>query len=182
MATVAPYRGTNVKGTVTLEQADTNSATIIMYDFTGIQLPPSISVFGIHIHEVGSTDCLDAKGHCMTSHDPFSVHETYLTLADNPYNLSHGLLDDPIRHAGDLGNIPVDSSGNAKGSLSARLVTLSGPYTVINRTFVVHGTTDDGGKVPNNENSSITGNSGARVACGIINLYVYNFCSFESYS
>ncbi|KAH7088741.1 superoxide dismutase-like protein, partial [Paraphoma chrysanthemicola] len=138
----------NVKGTVTFQQADTNSATNITYDLTG-NTPNSQR--GIHIHEVGNTNCTLAMGHF------------------NPFNLSHGLLTDPVRHAGDLGNIAIDGSGNAKGSLSARLVTLSGPNRVIGLTFVMHGGVDDGGKTGVNT-SNTTGNSGARVACGIINL------------
>ena len=83
--------------------------------------------------------------------------------------VGHGLLTDPIRHVGDLGNIAIDSSGNAKGSLSAELVNLTGPNNVLGLTFVMHGDVDDGGKTGVNTSDS-TGNSGARVACGIINL------------
>lgn len=79
------------------------------------------------------------------------------------------MLDDPVRHAGDLGNIAVDGSGRAKGSLSARLVTLSGPNSVLKLTVVMHGGEDDGGKT-GMMMSSTTGNSGARMGCGIINL------------
>ena len=83
--------------------------------------------------------------------------------------MGHGLLNDPVRHAGDLGNIVIDASGNAKGTLSARLVTLSGPNNVTNISIVVHGGMDDGGKTGVNT-SSTTGNSGLRLACGIITL------------
>ena len=60
--------------------------------------------------------------------------------------MGHGLLNDSVRHAGDLGNIAIDSSGNAKGSLSAGLIMLSGPNHAIGLTFVMHGGVDDGGK------------------------------------
>lgn len=82
-------------------------------------------------------------------------------------NKKHGLLVDSERHAGDLGNIAVDSSGNSKGSLSADLVV--GLNSTIGLTFVMHGGEDDGGKTGMLMSDS-TGNSGARVACGIINL------------
>ncbi|KAH7069167.1 superoxide dismutase [Paraphoma chrysanthemicola] len=148
VATIVPFGNSNVKGTVTFQQADTNSATIITYDLTGNT--PNMQR-GIHIHEVGNTNCTLAMGHF------------------DPFKMGHGLLTDPVRHAGDLGNIAIDSSGNAKGSLSARLVTLSGPNRVIGLTFVMHGGEDDGGKTGMG-NSSTTGNSGSRVGCGIINL------------
>ena len=72
MATIAPFGNSNVRGTAIVQQADANSATNITYDLTGI---PTNTQRGIHIHEVGNTNCTLALGHCMISHDPISVHE-----------------------------------------------------------------------------------------------------------
>jgi Cu-Zn family superoxide dismutase len=84
----------------------------------------------------------------------------------NPANISHGDINAPVSHAGDLGNMPTDDQGNAKGSVTARFVTLSGPNSVLGRTFIIHGGRDDLGTGAGD--SKTTGNSGFRVACGII--------------
>jgi Cu-Zn family superoxide dismutase len=72
VATIAPFGNSNVRGTVTLQQTDANSATNITYDLTG-NTPNAQR--GIHIHAIGTTNCTLAGGHCTISHDPISVHE-----------------------------------------------------------------------------------------------------------
>ncbi|KAJ8114149.1 hypothetical protein OPT61_g3902 [Boeremia exigua] len=148
VANVTPFGDSNVRGTVNFRQSDAKSPTIITYDLTGIT--PS-TLRAIHIHELPNTNCNATMGHY------------------NPNMMPHGLLGDRVRHAGDLGNIVIDSSGNAKGSLIASLVTLVGDKRVVNRTFVMHNGVDDGGRTGVGTSNS-TGNSGIRVACGIINL------------
>lgn len=55
----------------------------------------------------------------------------------------------------------------AEGTLVDRLVQLSGEYTVIGRSIMVHEDEDDLGK-GGHELSLTTGNAGARIACGEI--------------
>jgi len=101
---------------------------------------------GFHIHEKG--DCSAADAASAGPHfNPTQKHH------GGPMSLDH--------HVGDLGNIEADASGKAhldwKGKLS-----LSGKDSIVGRSIVVHEKEDDLKTDP-------AGNSGARIACGIIN-------------
>lgn len=91
--------------------------------------------------------------------------------------MNHGAPTDVERHVGSLGNIIANREGVAQGVLVDHLVKLSGPYSVIGRSFMVHEDPDDLGKGDNSQPgpppvngkaSLVTGNAGARVACGEI--------------
>lgn len=102
---------------------------------------------GFHVHEVGdcsAADATSAKGHF------------------NPAAKSHGHHGGAERHAGDMPNLVADSSG--KATLSAELGMLSlteGPTGILKRSVVIHADPDDYKSQP-------AGNSGKRVACGVI--------------
>lgn len=82
--------------------------------------------------------------------------------------MDHGGPEDGRRHIGDLGN--VESKDNiAHYMIKDKLIRLSGEYSVIGRSFVVHANEDDLGKTDHPE-SKTTGNAGARLACGVIGL------------
>lgn len=49
----------------------------------------------------------------------------------NPHGKTHGAPTDEVRHVGDLGNIDTDAQGNAKGSVTDKLIRLIGPESVI---------------------------------------------------
>ena len=85
----------------------------------------------------------------------------------NPFNKTHGAPEDEERHVGDMGNIVAGEDGVAEGTLEDRLIMLSGEYTVIGRSIMVHADEDDLGK-GGHELSKTTGNAGARLACGEI--------------
>lgn len=87
----------------------------------------------------------------------------------NPHGKEHGDQKDTERHVGDLGNIKTDANGNATGSLQDKFIKLIGAESVIGRTVVVHGGTDDLGKGGHPE-SKKTGNAGPRPACGVIGI------------
>jgi len=110
---------------------------------------------GFHIHEKGDVE----KG-C----DALCAHY-------NPFGAVHGGLKDDIkhRHVGDLGNIDVDSNGVCKMKFTDNLVKLSGKYSVLGRSIIIHEDEDDLGK-GDNEESKKTGNSGKRIACARISL------------
>ena len=105
---------------------------------------------GIHIHTVGKCEgpaFASAGGHL------------------NPDMKMHG-KDNPMGpHAGDLLNITVDAKGKAKETLVASGVTLGpGPNSLFHdggTALVIHATADDYKTDP-------AGNSGARIACGVI--------------
>jgi Cu-Zn family superoxide dismutase len=108
-------------------------------------------VHGVHIHMTGQCDAPDfttAGGHF------------------NPTSRQHGFENPAGSHAGDLPNMTVDANG--RGSLSgvARGVTLTGSGANSLRkpggtSLMVHATADDYRTDP-------SGNSGARIACGVI--------------
>ena len=66
-----------------------------------------------------------------------------------------------------MGNIEANEAGVAEGTLVDRLIKLSGEYTVVGRSVMVHADPDDLGK-GGHELSLTTGNAGGRIACGEI--------------
>lgn len=85
---------------------------------------------GFHIHQFGDTTngCISAGPHF------------------NPFQKTHGGIDNEERHAGDLGNITADESGMAKFDFKDRLIRLNGPHSIIGRSIIVHQDPDDLGQ------------------------------------
>lgn len=147
------YNNSNFcKGKVVFIQNNENDI-VIRYTITGL-LPGK---HGFHIHEKAdfSKGCISAGPHF------------------NPFNKKHGPTVHNERHVGDLGNITANQKGIAKGKLLLYKsgIKLYGPdeYSIINRSVMIHSDEDDLGK-GDNEESLITGNAGARIACGKINI------------
>jgi Cu-Zn family superoxide dismutase len=82
---------------------------------------------------------------------------------------THGAPEDANRMVGDLGNIKADENGNCVVDLTDTQVQLLGPHCVLGRSLVVYAGEDDQGR-GGHENSLTTGNSGPRMAAGIIGL------------
>lgn len=101
---------------------------------------------GFHVHEKGdcsSPDANSAGGHF------------------NPASAPHGPPDGP-HHAGDMPALTADAAGDAQASFTLTGVSLGrGPADLIGKAVVVHAQPDDYRTQP-------TGNSGARIACGVI--------------
>jgi superoxide dismutase, Cu-Zn family len=120
----------------------------VRIDVNVSQLPPG--THGIHIHNVGK-----CEGPAFTSAGPHL----------NPASKKHGKDNPEGPHAGDLLNLQVDSNGVGKASLLDANVTLgSGPNSVFHEggtSLVIHASADDYKTDP-------AGNSGARIACGVI--------------
>ena len=153
-----------IYGTIRLHQCDSDSDTFFNLDLHGFE--PN-KIHAIHIHEYGNI-----SGGCMTSGGHY-----------NPYNKNHGcvFLHGKNRHAGDLiNNIISDSYGNIEIKFHDDLVNLSGKYSVIGRTIVIHYNMDDlglggleDGKIVNkkvHKESLKTGNAGGRMTCAIIGI------------
>jgi Cu-Zn family superoxide dismutase len=111
-------------------------------------LPPGLK--GVHIHETGKCDgpgFTTAGGHF------------------NPEGKQHGALNPRGPHAGDLPNINIGADGSGRMETSSKLVSLvTGPSSLFDAdgsAIVIHAAPDDFQTDP-------TGNSGARIACGII--------------
>ena len=102
---------------------------------------------GFHVHEFG--DCSAADASSAGAHF-------------NPTNQPHAGPDTAARHEGDMGNIEADASGNAKIDYVDRQISLTDDAkSAIGRSVVVHAKPDDLKTQP-------SGDSGARIACGVI--------------
>jgi len=146
---VCVLNGEKVNGVVKLSQNTPQCPVDITGEIKGL----TEGLHGFHIHEFG-----DNTNGCTTAGAHF-----------NPNNSEHGAPGDceDHRHAGDLGNVKADCSGVAKVELEDKGITLCGDKSIIGRSVVVHADADDLGKGTCPE-SKITGNAGARVACGIV--------------
>jgi Cu-Zn family superoxide dismutase len=105
------------------------------------------SEHGFHVHDKGdcsAPDATSAGGHF------------------NPGGTAHGRAGVAPHHAGDLPSLVADAHGNVRTDLVLEGVTLAaGPTSIIGRAFVVHRDRDDYTSQP-------AGNSGPRIACGVI--------------
>jgi superoxide dismutase, Cu-Zn family len=107
-------------------------------------------VHGIHMHAVGRCDPPDF----MSAGAHF-----------NPAEKQHGLQNPAGPHAGDLPNIEI--AANSTGQLNVvnnQLTLRSGPNTILDpdgSALVIHANPDDNVTDP-------AGNSGGRIACGVI--------------
>ncbi|KAG0612538.1 hypothetical protein M758_6G035400 [Ceratodon purpureus] len=137
-----------VTGLISFGQ-DGPKPTIIEGEIRGL----SAGEHGLHIHALG-----DTTNGCNSTGPHF-----------NPHNVEHGDLSDNIRHAGDLGNILAGNDGVAKFIVTNNLLQLSGNDSCLGRALVVHADRDDLGR-GGHDQSKLTGNAGARLACGIIGL------------
>lgn len=120
----------------------------IEIDLTVSQLPPG--THGVHFHNVGKCDAPD-----------FTTAGSHF----NPTAKKHGKENAAGPHAGDLLNIEVAADGTAKATLVDPNVTLgTGPNSLFHEggtALVIHAAADDYKTDP-------SGNSGARIACGVI--------------
>jgi Cu-Zn family superoxide dismutase len=140
-ATLAPTAGNTATGTVTFTQkADKVAVTAKVSGLTP-------GGHGFHIHEkgdCGAPDGMSAGGHF------------------NPGGKPHGDPSAADHHAGDLPMLHADATGNATLEAEIGFITVGGgPTDIVGRSVIVHKDADDYKTQP-------TGNSGARVACGII--------------
>ncbi len=71
-------------------------------------------------------------------------------------------MDSKKRHAGDLGNLMVDSKGKANVTIEAEGLSMKpSPHSIIGKSVIIHKDKDDLKSQP-------AGNSGPREACGVI--------------
>lgn len=116
---------------------------------------------GFHIHESGDLRFSDATG-CCAHFNPTGEAHGGRTGRFGPFEVVN-----TKRHVGDLGNIYVDGSGYSTTTFTDSMIALRGSHNIIGRSVVIHEHEDDLGKT-NHPLSSTTGNSGARVAAGVI--------------
>jgi Cu-Zn family superoxide dismutase len=110
-------------------------------------LPPG-SEHGFHLHERGDCSAPDAK----------SAGEHF-----NPDSAPHGGPTAAARHLGDLPNVKADDAGGAAvdGTIAGATLRDGGPHDLVGKAVIVHAKVDDYTTQP-------SGNSGDRIACGIV--------------
>ncbi|CCU56224.1 superoxide dismutase precursor [Mythimna separata entomopoxvirus 'L'] len=128
-----------------------------LLEITGYIDGLSKGLHGFHVHEYG-----DLSNGCTSAGEHF-----------NPFNKNHGNITDYERHLGDLGNInAIIHKGRTYIDIKDNLMSLYGPYNILGRSLVVHNDPDDLGR-STHPLSKISGNSGGRLACGIIGVSNY---------
>jgi Cu-Zn family superoxide dismutase len=125
---------------------------LVNVDIASLALPAG--THGIHFHAVGK---------CEGGTTAFSTAGAHY----NPLGKEHGLENPRGPHAGDAPNIVTPAAGFGKVAFSTTRVTLSGGPTSLfdadGSSIVVHANADD-------QMSQPSGNSGARIACGVVRL------------
>jgi|JI7StandDraft_1071085.scaffolds.fasta_scaffold383144_1 Cu-Zn family superoxide dismutase len=102
---------------------------------------------GFHVHEKG--DCSSGDGMSTGGHF-------------NPTGTAHGQHGHGTHHVGDLPSLMADAQGVAKVNFTSTTLTLKpGTTSIMDKGLIVHRDPDDYKTQP-------TGNSGPRVACGVI--------------
>ena len=115
------------------------------------------SSHAIHVHETGVLvqGCSDTGSHFNPT---FALD-------------SHGNIDDLVKHSGDLGNLKTNEQGQAqikiRVSLDHMCLSCKTKFNILYRSLVVHINADDLGRGEHKESKS-NGNSGKRIACGLI--------------
>lgn len=141
VATLEARSGSTVAGSVSFTEA--GSRVRVEARVSGL----APGEHGFHVHEVGdcsAPDATSAKGHF------------------NPGGKPHGHHGGGERHAGDMPNLVADAAGNARFSGELSQLSLDpGAQGIVGRSVVIHADPDDYRSQP-------AGNSGKRVACGVI--------------
>lgn len=142
-AMLKPTTGNAAAGELTL--ASMGTGVHVTGDLTGLAIN---SEHGFHVHEKGDCSAPDASS--AGSHF-------------NPGGQPHGDPRGSAHHAGDLINVRADEQGRAHVDMHVDAATLGdgGANDIAGRAIIVHAKPDDYSTQP-------SGNSGDRIACGII--------------
>jgi superoxide dismutase, Cu-Zn family len=138
VATIEPKSGSKVTGTARVTPSASGAVVLVTIQ------DATPGEHGVHVHEKG--DCSDPAAASAGPHF-------------NPnHGAHHGGPSTPVRHGGDLGNITVDSTGEGRLEVTVQDLSVD---NVVGRSVVVHEKQDD-------LKSDPAGNSGARIACGVL--------------
>lgn len=145
IAYVQPTEGNTAQGSVAFFNEAGNQLRIVA-KIKG--LTPGLH--GFHVHEKG--DCSDPKGMSAGPHY-------------NPDNQPHGNYHQGSHHAGDLPNLKANQKGYAilTYRIHGKNIADSG---FLGRSIIIHADEDD-------YHSQPAGNSGNRIACGVIDMIKY---------
>ena len=144
VASLEARSGSTATGTVRFAEAADGQVTVSL-DLMNVPA----GTHGFHVHEKGDCSAPDASsagGHFAPMGNP------------------HGAPTAAQHHAGDFGNVTAGADGRVTTSFVTRSVTVSpGPTSIIGKSVILHEKADDLVTQP-------SGNAGARLACGVINL------------
>jgi len=141
LATLTPTQGNTARGLVVFHQMQDHM--MVHAHISGVA--PN-SEHGFHLHDVGN--CASADGTSAGGHF-------------NPGKTMHG-PQDAEHHAGDMPSLKADADGVIDQKFMLHGVTIKGDANSIDgRSVILHANADDYKTQP-------TGNSGARIACGVI--------------
>lgn len=141
MASLTPTQGNDVRGLIVFHQQGDH----VMVHAQVSGLKPNAE-HGFHVHEKG--DCASADGSSAGGHF-------------NPDGKPHG-APTAAHHAGDMPMLKANASGVVDQHFTLDGPTVaSGSASVVGHAVIVHAAPDDYATQP-------TGNSGARLACGVI--------------
>lgn len=142
VAEVKPTQGNAVSGKVQFKQ--NSGAVRVTVDLVG--MAPN-SEHGFHVHERGdcsAPDAMSAGGHF------------------NAEGVAHGSYTQPPHHTGDMPNLKADNKGEVHTTFDVGYLSVgSGGTDVAGRSVIVH-------RDPDDYKSQPAGNSGPRLACGVI--------------
>ncbi|MBS1229057.1 MAG: superoxide dismutase family protein [Proteobacteria bacterium] len=140
-AKLAPTAGNAANGLVSFSQD--GDKLRVSAEISGLTPGPH----GFHVHDKGdcsAPDATSAGGHF------------------NPGGKAHGSPEQPEHHAGDLPQLVADAAGVARFTIDSDALSIGGgAANIVGRSVVVHAAADDFKSQP-------AGNSGARIACGVI--------------
>jgi superoxide dismutase, Cu-Zn family len=141
-ATIEPRSGSNVRGWATFTERSTGGVQVVVHIENA---PPG--VHGLHLHERGDCSAPDASS--------AGAHF-------NPGGMPHAGPTETRRHAGDFGNITIESNGTGHLEVVSDLLTVRpGPNSVVGKAVVFHEKADDLKTQP-------TGDAGGRTGCGVV--------------
>ncbi|MGE5472537.1 MAG: superoxide dismutase family protein [Bacteroidota bacterium] len=143
VSALQPTAGSQVSGEVTFSAV--GSKLRVVAEVSGL----TPGAHGFHIHERG--DCGSPDGSSAGGHF-------------NPAGKPHGNPELADHHGGDMPQLIADAEGHARLTAYVDGVRIGeGADGIIGRSVIVHASPDDFRTQP-------TGNSGARLACGVISL------------
>ena len=138
----------DTKGTAEMWQ-DADNVVHVEVQVTGMPAGPH----GIHFHAVGSCE--------STSAGAFAGAGAHF----NPLGRQHGLDNPQGPHGGDAPNFTVNADGTGRASFTTDRISLTDGSTSLfdadGSAIVIHAAADD-------QISQPAGNSGARIACGVL--------------
>jgi Cu-Zn family superoxide dismutase len=149
--------GHTPRGTATLHDASGRSVGVLDLEqtSTGVRIIGDLSGLpggrhGIHFHQTGRCDGPD-----------FTSAGAHF----NPFNRKHGLENPDGPHAGDMQNVVIPAQGAVLVEMLSPRITLDDANTTVfdgdGTSLVIHAAPDD-------QRTDPSGNSGARIACGVI--------------